>query len=249
MPTRWKCTRRTSTYVDHYIGELIAFLEEMGQLDNTLIIAVSDNGASAEGGPHGSFNENLFFNGVPRHAEAEPQAPRQVGRADAPIRIIRGAGRMRPTRRSAAGSARSRAAAHRTCASSIGPRAIKAKDAIRQQFIHAIDLVPTTLDVLKMKIAHVDQRRGAEPDRGGELRGDASTTPRRRSRARRSISRCSAQRAIYLDGWRAYAPWKFGDDNDGQGPGPTRSGCCSTSTPTSRNRPTWPPRTRPSWRS
>ena len=39
------------TYVDHYIGELVAFLEEMGQLDNTLIITVSDNGASPEGGP------------------------------------------------------------------------------------------------------------------------------------------------------------------------------------------------------
>src|SRR5262249_38323475 len=53
------------SYVDHYIGELIAFLEEMGDLDNTIIITVSDNAASAEGGPHGSFNENLFFNGVP----------------------------------------------------------------------------------------------------------------------------------------------------------------------------------------
>src|SRR5262249_2130046 len=52
-------------FTDHYIGELIAFLEELGQLDNTLIILVSDNGASAEGGPNGSFNENLFFNGVP----------------------------------------------------------------------------------------------------------------------------------------------------------------------------------------
>src|SRR5262245_6832168 len=53
------------SYVDHYIGELLAFLEGMGELDNTLIIAVSDNGASAEGGPHGSFNENIFFNGAP----------------------------------------------------------------------------------------------------------------------------------------------------------------------------------------
>jgi len=54
------------SYVDHYIGELVAFLDEMGQLDNTLIITVSDNGASPEGGPNGSFNENLFFNNAPQ---------------------------------------------------------------------------------------------------------------------------------------------------------------------------------------
>jgi arylsulfatase A-like enzyme len=40
-------------------------LESTGQLDHTLIMVVSDNGASAEGGPHGSINENLFVNKVP----------------------------------------------------------------------------------------------------------------------------------------------------------------------------------------
>src|SRR5262245_26467787 len=52
-------------HTDHYIGELIAFLKDMGQYDNTLIMVVSDNGASAEGGPHGSVNEGKFFNNVP----------------------------------------------------------------------------------------------------------------------------------------------------------------------------------------
>ena len=36
-----------------------------GELDNTLIVVISDNGASGEGGPNGSVNENKFFNGVP----------------------------------------------------------------------------------------------------------------------------------------------------------------------------------------
>jgi arylsulfatase len=44
-------------HTDHHIGELIAFLKEMGEYDNTLIMVVSDNGASAEGGPNGSVNE------------------------------------------------------------------------------------------------------------------------------------------------------------------------------------------------
>jgi arylsulfatase len=53
-----------STYTDEQIGRLLDFLEKTGQMDNTIIIAVADNGASAEGGPNGSVNENLFFNGV-----------------------------------------------------------------------------------------------------------------------------------------------------------------------------------------
>ncbi|MBH8572657.1 sulfatase-like hydrolase/transferase [Nostocaceae cyanobacterium CENA369] len=54
-----------STYTDEQIGRLLDFLEETGQMDNTIIIAVADNGASAEGGPNGSVNENLFFNDIP----------------------------------------------------------------------------------------------------------------------------------------------------------------------------------------
>jgi arylsulfatase len=53
------------SHVDHYIGRLLDHLEETGQADNTLVIVVSDNGASGEGGPDGSVNENLFFNGIP----------------------------------------------------------------------------------------------------------------------------------------------------------------------------------------
>src|SRR5204863_4496318 len=53
------------SHADHHIGRLLDYLDESGQRDNTLVILVSDNGASAEGGPDGSVNENLFFNGVP----------------------------------------------------------------------------------------------------------------------------------------------------------------------------------------
>jgi arylsulfatase A-like enzyme len=52
-------------HADHEIGRLLDYLEESGQLDNTLIVLVSDNGASGEGGPNGSVNENKIFNGLP----------------------------------------------------------------------------------------------------------------------------------------------------------------------------------------
>src|SRR5262249_10270717 len=51
-------------HMDHHVGRIIEFLEQLGELDNTLIMVISDNGASAEGGPTGSVNENKFFNNV-----------------------------------------------------------------------------------------------------------------------------------------------------------------------------------------
>ncbi|HSZ40680.1 MAG TPA: arylsulfatase [Trebonia sp.] len=57
-------------HADHQIGRLLDYLEASGQLDNTIIVLVSDNGASGEGGPNGSVNENKIFNGLPDDIEA-----------------------------------------------------------------------------------------------------------------------------------------------------------------------------------
>ena len=54
------------SHADHHIGRLLDYLEESGQRENTLVIVVSDNGASGEGGPDGSVNENLLFERHPR---------------------------------------------------------------------------------------------------------------------------------------------------------------------------------------
>ena len=53
------------SHTDHHVGRLLDALARAGELDHTLVIALSDNGASAEGGPHGTFNENFIFNGLP----------------------------------------------------------------------------------------------------------------------------------------------------------------------------------------
>jgi len=53
------------SHTDHEIGRLLDFLDESGLLQNTIVVLMSDNGASAEGGPNGSVNENKFFNGIP----------------------------------------------------------------------------------------------------------------------------------------------------------------------------------------
>src|SRR3712207_5812633 len=50
------------SHTDHQLGRLLDFLRERGDLDNTIIMVISDNGASAEGGPTGTTNEAQFFN-------------------------------------------------------------------------------------------------------------------------------------------------------------------------------------------
>lgn len=57
------------SYTDDQLGRVIDMLDASGELDNTLVVVVSDNGASGEGGPNGSFNEWRFFNGIPDTTE------------------------------------------------------------------------------------------------------------------------------------------------------------------------------------
>lgn len=52
-------------YTDFEFGRVLDYLDRIGELENTMVIFTSDNGASGEGGLHGTFNENGFFNGVP----------------------------------------------------------------------------------------------------------------------------------------------------------------------------------------
>ena len=56
-------------HADDQLGRLLGFLEEFGWRENTLVILVSDNGASGEGGPNGSVNEMKFANGLPDNVE------------------------------------------------------------------------------------------------------------------------------------------------------------------------------------
>lgn len=57
------------SYTDAQIGRVLDYLEQSGQLDNTIVVVISDNGASGEGGPNGSVNEGKFFNGYIDTAE------------------------------------------------------------------------------------------------------------------------------------------------------------------------------------
>ena len=61
-----------SEYTDHQVGRIVDYLEESGQLDNTIVFYCADNGASGEGSPNGSVNEGKYFNALARHDRGQP---------------------------------------------------------------------------------------------------------------------------------------------------------------------------------
>ena len=69
-------------HADDQIGRLLDFLEEFGWRENTLVMLVSDNGASGEGGPNGSVNEMKFVQRRPRQRRGQPAADRRARQPD-----------------------------------------------------------------------------------------------------------------------------------------------------------------------
>jgi arylsulfatase len=68
-----------SEYTDAQVGRIVDYLEESGQLENTIVFYCADNGASGEGSPNGSVNENKFFNGWPDDIEQNLAMIDQLG--------------------------------------------------------------------------------------------------------------------------------------------------------------------------
>ncbi len=110
------------SHTDHHIGRLLDFLKETGEFDNTLIMVVSDNGASAEGGPPGPPTSCSSSTTRPnRWKKAWPRSTSSA--APPPSTTTRGAGPGRATRRSGGGSGRPTAAGPPTRSWCTGRRA------------------------------------------------------------------------------------------------------------------------------
>lgn len=192
-------------HTDHHIGELIAFLKEIGEYENTLIMLISDNGASAEGGPTGSVNEGKFFNNVPDSLEQNLAAIDDIG---GPKYF-----NHYPWGWTHAGNTPFRRWKRETYRGGVAdpflvcwPKDIKAKGEIRTQYCHAIDMVPTVLDCLG--IDPPTQIRGVtqSPIQGFSLKSsfdNAKAEPLHRTQ----YFEMFGHRSIYHDGWRAVCPW------------------------------------------
>ena len=142
-----------AAYNDHEIGRVIQHFQDLGKLDNTLVIYINgDNGTSAEGGPLGTPNEVAFFNGLNKlPAEVQlkfydvwgtEQTYNHMSAGwswafDTPFDWFKqNASRLGGTNQNMVVS---------------WPARIKDKGGLRQQFIHVIDVVPTILDAAGIK--------------------------------------------------------------------------------------------------
>ncbi|HET7871794.1 MAG TPA: arylsulfatase, partial [Terriglobales bacterium] len=149
-----------SEFTDAQVGRIIEYLEKTGQLENTLIFYCADNGASGEGTPNGSVNENKFFNGYPDELSENMKYLDVLGSPDTYNHY--------PTGWATAFSTpfqmfkRYSQYAGGTCDPLVihWPKGIKAKGQVRDQYHHSTDIVPTILDVVGLEMPKV--YRGVE---------------------------------------------------------------------------------------
>ena len=191
-------------HMDHHVGRLLGFLESLGELDNTLIMLISDNGASAEGGPHGSVNENLFFNNFPDSLEANLKAMDELG---GPKYF-----NHYPFGWTHAGNTPFRRWKRETYRGGVSdpfivhwPKGVKAKGEIRHAYAHAIDMVPTVLEALDIEppetIGGVTQSTIQGVSFAHTLNDDKAPT-----RHTTQYFEMFGHRSLYHDGWRAVCP-------------------------------------------
>ena len=161
-----------AAYSDHEIGRVIQAIEDMGKLDNTLIIYINgDNGTSAEGGPMGTPNEVAWFNGVSEMpVEVQMKWYDVWGTEQTYNHMSAGWSWAFDTPFTWFKQNASRLGGIRQNMAVSWPARIKDKGGLREQFMHVIDVVPTILEVDRHSRARNGGRHQAGADRGHQLR-------------------------------------------------------------------------------
>ena len=137
-----------AAYNDHEIGRVIQAFKDLGKLDNTLVIYINgDNGTSAEGGPLGTPNEVAFFNGLSELPAAEQMKFYDVwGTEQTYNHMSAGWSWAFDTPFDWFKQNASRLGGINQNMVVSWPARIKDKGALREQFVHVIDVVPTILE-------------------------------------------------------------------------------------------------------
>lgn len=194
-----------SEYTDAQVGRLIDYLEQSGQLDNTLVLYCADNGASGEGSPSGSVNENKFFNGYPDELSENLKYLDVLGGPETynhyptgwavafstPFRMFK----------------RYSEYAGGTCCPLVisWPEGIKARGEVRNQYHHCTDVVPTILEVCGLQMPEVYRGVQQYPLSGVSMRYTFDAEPDAPTRKARQYYAMLGTRGIWEDGWKAAA--------------------------------------------
>ena len=193
------------SFTDYHFGRILDFLKEIGELDNTLIMVISDNGASSEGGPTGSLNEMCFFNNLAETVEDNLKQIDKLGGVEVFNHYAWGwtnAGNT-PFRRWKRETYRG--GTTDPCIVS-WPKGIPARGELRTQYAHAIDLVPTVLEALGVEAPESVRGVSQAPIDGisfAHTFGEAAAP----SNHHTQYFEMFGHRALYHDGWRAVCPW------------------------------------------
>jgi arylsulfatase len=201
-----------SAHTDYEVGRLIDAVADIGQLDNTLVFYIlGDNGASAEGGMNGLFNESTYFNGVQESVQDilkhydELGGPNTYGHYAAGWAVA-GDTPFTWTKQVASnyGGTRNGMVVH-------WPKSVKAKNEIRSQWHHVIDIAPTILEAAGLPEPKAVNGIPQTPIEGVSMLysfNDAQAKDRHLTQ----YFEIFGNRAIYNDGWFAgtvhKAPWE-----------------------------------------
>lgn len=197
---------------DYEIGRLIQALADLGQLDKTLVFYIAgDNGASAEGGMNGVFNENIYFNGLSEPIGEQLKRSDQLGGPMAYNHYAAGWAVAGDTPFTWTKQVASNFGGTRNALVVYWPKGIRAKGEVRSQFHHVVDIAPTILEA-----AHLPQPKRVDgivqvPIQGVSLIYSFDH-PKVKSTHTTQYFETAGNRAIYQDGWLAgtvhRAPWE-----------------------------------------
>ena len=188
-------------HADHHLGRVLDHLEATGELDNTVVVVVSDNGASAEGGPHGAYNQLGHY----ISDDADDVADGLAHLDD--LGGIHSSGHY-PWGWALAANTPFRRWKRYTYEGGVrGPLVIAAPSAadhggLRDHYCHAVDMLPTVLDLCDVPLPDVLDGIPQMSFDGASLRGvieDADAPTPRTSQ----YFECWGSRAMYSNGWKA----------------------------------------------
>ena len=199
-------------YTDHEIGRMLKAFADVGQADNTLIFYVAgDNGTSGEGGANGMFNEYTYFNGVQEKVEDMIKLVDKWGDADTYPHMAAGwsvalnapFGWMKQVPSDFGGTRNGMVVSW--------PKGIKAKNELRSQFGHVIDVAPTILQAIGLPEPKVVNGTSQIQMEGKSL-AYSFEDAKAKERHTTQYFEIAGNRAIYHEGWFARtihrAPWE-----------------------------------------
>jgi arylsulfatase A-like enzyme len=209
-------------YNDYEIGRVVQAVEDMGKLNDTLIIYINgDNGTSAEGGPLGTPNEVAFFNGVNMMpAQVQMKWYDVWGTEQTYNHMSAGWSWAFDTPFDWFKQNASRLGGIRQCMAVSWPGHIKDVGALREQFMHVIDVVPTLLEVTGISAPDsVDGIKQAPIEGTSFAYTFDAKNAKEPSKHKTQYFEMMGQWALYHDGWMLStqvnrAPWEvFGAAN------------------------------------